>query len=70
MVSETKLHESFPVDQYLIILLFIRGDLPCKLLSVENQPIEGYIEVNLRKNQTNGCFAALRTQIDTLLFFT
>ena len=51
MVSETKLHESFPVDQYLIILLFIRGDLPCKLLSVENQPIEGYIEVNLRKTK-------------------
>ena len=29
------------------IMLFIRGDLLCKLLSVENQPMEGYVEVNL-----------------------
>ena len=32
-------------------MLFIRGDLPCKLLSVENQPMEGYVELNLRKTK-------------------
>ena len=32
------------------IMLFVREDIPCKLWSVENHPIEGfYLETNLRK---------------------
>ena len=31
------------------IILFVREDIPCKLLSVENHPMEGfYVEVDLR----------------------
>ena len=31
------------------IMLFVREDIPCKLLSVENHPKEGfYIGINLR----------------------
>ena len=33
------------------ILMFIREDIPSKLLSVENNPVEGfYVEINLHKN--------------------
>ena len=32
------------------ITLFVREDIPCKLLSIENHPMEGlYVEINLRK---------------------
>ena len=38
------------------IMLYVRENIPSKLLSIENQPIEGlYIEKNLRKK--NGCSA-------------
>ena len=34
------------------ITLFVREDIPCKLLSVENHPMEGfYVEINLRKTK-------------------
>ena len=34
------------------IMLFVREDFPCKLLSVENHPMEGfYVEINLRKTK-------------------
>ena len=34
------------------IMLYVREDIPSKLLSIENQPIEGfYIEINLRKKK-------------------
>ena len=50
------------------IMLFVREDIPCKLLSVENHPMEGfYVEINLQK--PNGCFVALTTQIDAKLIF-
>ena len=34
------------------IMLYVRGDIPSKLLSIENQPIDGFhIEINLRKKK-------------------
>ena len=34
------------------VMLFVREDIPCKLLSVENHPMEGfYVEINLRKTK-------------------
>ena len=34
------------------IMLYVREDIPSKLLSIENQPIEGfYVETNLRKKK-------------------
>ena len=34
------------------IMLFVREDIPCKLLSVENHPMEGfYVEIKLRKTK-------------------
>ena len=34
------------------IILYVREDIPSKLFSIENQPIEGfYIEINLRKKK-------------------
>ena len=34
------------------IMLFVREDIPCKLLSIENHPMEGfYVEINLRKTK-------------------
>ena len=34
------------------IMLYVREDIPSKLLSIENQPIEGfYLEINLRKKK-------------------
>ena len=34
------------------MMLYVREDIPSKLLSIENQPIEGfYIEINLRKKK-------------------
>ena len=35
-----------------IMLFFVREDIPCKLLSVENHPVEGFhVESNLRKTK-------------------
>ena len=34
------------------LMLFVRDDIPCKLLSLENKPMEGfYVEINLRKTK-------------------
>ena len=34
------------------MMLYVREDIPSKLLSIENQPIEGfYVEINLRKKK-------------------
>ena len=34
------------------IMLFVREDIPCKLLSTENHPMEGFhVEINLRKTK-------------------
>ena len=34
------------------IMLFVKEDIPCKLLSIENHPMEGfYVEINLRKTK-------------------
>ena len=34
------------------IMLFVREDIPSKLLSVENSPIEAFfVEINLRKKK-------------------
>ena len=69
MVSETKLDNSFPVGQFLILgygppirldrdihggglMFFVRDNIPCKLLPLENKPMEGsYIETHLRKTK-------------------
>ena len=33
-------------------MLFVRNDVPCKLLSIENCPMEGlYVEINLQKTK-------------------
>ena len=33
-------------------MLFVRKDIPCKVLSIENHPMEGfYVEINLRKTK-------------------
>ena len=51
------------------IMLFVREDIPCKLLSVENHPREGfYVEIILQK--TKLLFVALTTQVDAKLIFT
>ena len=49
------------------IMLFVREDIPCKLLSVENHPMEGfYVEINLRKTKWLLCcsYNANRCKID------
>ena len=34
------------------LMLFVRENIPCKLLSLENKPMEGfYVEINLRKTK-------------------
>ena len=34
------------------LMLFVRDDIPCKLLSLENKPMEGfYVKINLRKTK-------------------
>ena len=68
MISERKLDETFPLDQFLLagysvpfcsdrdgngggILLFIREDIPSKLLLTNNN-IEGFfVEINLHDNK-------------------
>ena len=38
------------------IMLFVREDIPCKLLSIKNRPMEGfYVEINLRKTKRLLC---------------
>ena len=84
MLSETKLDSSFPEGQFLIPgygapyridrtchgggTLFVREDIPSKLLLAENAPIEGfYIEINLRKKKWLICdsYNPHRTTIDS-----
>ena len=52
------------------IMLYVREDIPSKLLSIENQPIEGfYIEINLRKKKwlLCGTYNPHRNNIDNHL---
>ena len=67
MISETKLDDTFLVDQFVLegfnkpfridrnknrgdILLFVREDIPARLISIEKAPIESFfIELNLSK---------------------
>ena len=50
------------------LMFFVREDIPWKLLSLENKPMEGfYVEINL---QPNGCFAAPTIQVEVILIFT
>ena len=67
MISETKLDDTFPVDQFVLegfskpfrvdrnkngggILLFVREDIPARLISMEKAHIESvFMELNLRK---------------------
>ena len=64
VISETKLDESFPEGQFKIpgfahrnefgggIMVFVREDIPSKLISKEILDIEGiFIELNLRKKK-------------------
>ena len=51
------------------IMLYVREDIPSKLLGVETSPTEGfYVEINLRKK--NGCFVAPITLTKTTFNFT
>ena len=51
------------------IMLYVREDIPSKLLGVETSPTEGfYVEINLRKK--NGCFVAPITLTETTFNFT
>ena len=48
-------------------MLFVRDDIPCKLLSLENKPMEGfYVEINLRKTKCLFCcpYNPSRSNID------
>ena len=52
------------------IMLFVREDIPCKLLPVENHPMEGfYVETNLRKTKWLLCcsYNPNRCKIDSHL---
>ena len=68
MISETKLDNSFPDGQFLIEgyskpyridrnchgggMLYVRADIPSKLLSTELLPMERfYVEINLQKKK-------------------
>ena len=68
MIPETKLDESFPSMQFNIdkhnifgsdrnakgggILIYVRDDIPCKLIPMRNSTIEGFfIEPKLRKKK-------------------
>ena len=49
------------------LMLFVRDDIPCKLLSLENKPVEGfYVEINLRKTKWLLCcfYNPSRSNID------
>ena len=38
------------------IMLFVKDDIPCKLLSIGNHPMEGFfVEINLRKTKWLFC---------------
>ena len=56
MISETKVDDSFPIENFLIdvfriggiIMLFVREDILSKLLGMENKLIEDlYLELNM-----------------------
>ena len=56
MISETKVDDSFPIQNFLIdvfriggiIMLFVREDILSKLLGMENKLIEDlYLELNM-----------------------
>ena len=68
MISASKLHESFPSMQLNIdgnnifrsdrnekgggILMYVRDDIPCKLISMRNSTIESFfIKLELRKKK-------------------
>ena len=66
MISETKIDEGFPLDEFKIngvnalsrldrnsndggVILFVREDIPAKLIASETPPVEGlYVELKLR----------------------
>ena len=66
MISETKIDEGFPLDEFKIngvnalprldrnsndggVMLFVREDIPAKLIASETPPVEGlYVELKLR----------------------
>ena len=66
MISETKIDEGFPLDEFKIngvnalsrldrnsndggVMLFVREDIPAKLIAFETPPVEGlYVELKLR----------------------
>ena len=69
MISETKVDDSFPCDQFFLdsfgtpfrlgrhrngggIMLFIRIDIPAKVVSTDDRPNESfYVELNFRKKK-------------------
>ena len=69
MISETKIHDTFPHSQFFIegfstlyrldresngggILLYVREDIPSKLIAIENKPIQSFfVELNLRHDK-------------------
>ena len=68
MISETKLDESFPTNQFMIngfsapfrldlndkgggIILYIREDIPSRLVSTESSQVEGFFRRNKSTKQ-------------------
>ena len=69
MISETKVDDSFPDDQFFLdgfgtpfrldqnrngggIMLFIRNDIPAKVVSTDDRSIESfYVELNFQKKK-------------------
>ena len=69
MISETKLDQSFPTNQFMMngfgapfrldrndkgsgIILYIREDIPSRLVSTESSQVEGFfVEINLRNKK-------------------
>ena len=54
MISETKIDNTFPQNQFLIVgfgtpyrligtLLYVREDVPSNLIAIENKPIESRV---------------------------
>ena len=85
MISETKLDDTFPVDQFIFegfrkpfridrnkngggILLFVREDIPARLLSIEKAPMESFfIDLNLHEENWIANFSYYKNKVSSHL---
>ena len=85
MISETKLDDTFPVDQFIFegfrkpfridrnkngggILLFVREDIPARLLSIEKAPMESFfIDLNLHEENWIVNFSYYKNKVSSHL---